>query len=129
MLDSDDPDPPPVAVMVVRPDPEIEELPPLKLAGLWFAALEADEAPPPPTTIVLVIAEGLLILEVRKPPAPPPPEPALPPAAPPAPPPATIKYRSEDMPDGIFHVEFPVKVTMQSLPIRTTETLFGVPTT
>jgi hypothetical protein len=128
MADSEDPDPPPFAVTVVIPDPENEEFPPLKFAGLWFVAPLAYLAPPFPTTTVLLVAGGLLIVPVTNPPAPPPPEPSFPPAAPPAPPPPTIKYRNEDIPDGIFHVELPIKVIMQSPPIRTTVTLSGVPT-
>jgi hypothetical protein len=47
--DSEEPDPPPIEVIVVKDAPEIVEFPPLKFAGLWDEALELDETPPAPT--------------------------------------------------------------------------------
>jgi hypothetical protein len=49
--DSEEPDPPPIEVIVVKAAPEIVEFPPLKFAGSWDVALEPDETPPAPTLI------------------------------------------------------------------------------
>jgi hypothetical protein len=48
-LDSEEPEPPPIAVIVVRPVPEMTEFAPLKFAGTCRLALLAYEAPPVPT--------------------------------------------------------------------------------
>ena len=81
--------PPPFDVIVVNPDPEIDESDPFVPAEV--AATEP--LPPSPTVTVIVTPAFTVCVDVLKPPAPPPPPP--PPACPPPPPPATTKKSTE----------------------------------
>jgi hypothetical protein len=86
VLEPKPPNPPPIAVTVLKLVPAIELLTPLAAA-----------APPPPTITVIIGVEDTLTVLYTIPPAPPPP-PLLPAEAapPPPPPPATTRYSIEE---------------------------------
>jgi hypothetical protein len=93
---------PALAVKVVIPEPEKEEVPPEEpLTSVAIGATIKSE-PPLPTVTVYVVAEDSVSTLLAKPPAPPPDAfPAAPVAAPPLPPPPTTETRYVPVTGGV----------------------------